>query len=82
MVVGEVFEKYVKKLIEDINVVKMELYQLVVNQYGVVCVGMLLFIGNVLLMFLIVMVNEFYFQLKLEISIGLFYVVKEWLKIN
>ena len=39
-------------------------------------------IGNVLSMSLIAMVNEFHPQLKLEISTGPSYAVKEWLKTN
>ncbi|HCA75892.1 MAG TPA: LysR family transcriptional regulator [Alteromonas sp.] len=79
---GEVFEKHAKKLIEDINAAKMELHQLAANQHGVVRVGMLPSIGNVLSMSLIAMVNEFHPQLKLEISTGPSYAVKEWLKTN
>ena len=79
---GEVFEKHAKKLIEEINAAKMELHQLAVNQHGVVRVGMLPSIGNVLSMSLIAKVNECYPQLKLEISTGPSYAVKEWLKTN
>lgn len=79
---GKVFEKHAKKLIEDINTAKMELQQLSSNQQGKVRVGMLPSIGNVLSMSLISQVTSCYPQLKLEISTGPSYAVKEWLQTN
>ncbi|GGF85478.1 LysR family transcriptional regulator [Alteromonas lipolytica] len=79
---GEVFEKHAKKLIDDINKAKLELQQMAANQQGVVRVGMLPSIGNVLSMSLIAMVNQAYPHLKLEISTGPSYAVKEWLQSN
>ena len=79
---GQVFEKHAKKLIEDINNAKMELQQLAADQQGIVRVGMLPSIGNVLSMPLISLVNQSYPHLKLEISTGPSYAVKEWLQTN
>lgn len=79
---GKVFEKHAKKLIEDINTAKMELQQLAAVKQGVVRVGMLPSIGNVLSMSLIAIVNQSYPHLKLEISTGPSYAVKEWLQTN
>ncbi|MDC8832421.1 LysR family transcriptional regulator [Alteromonas gilva] len=79
---GKMFEKHAKKLIDDINVAKMELQQLASNQQGTVRVGMLPSIGNVLSMSLIAQVSQWHPQLKLEISTGPSYAVKEWLQSN
>ena len=79
---GKLFEKHARKLIDDINNAKMELQQLAAVQQGKVRVGMLPSIGNVLSMSLIAQVTRWYPQLKLEISTGPSYAVKEWLQSN
>lgn len=79
---GDLFERHAKQLIDGMNKAKLELQQLAINQQGKVRVGMLPSIGNVLSMSLIAEVNRSYPQLKLEISTGPSYAVKEWLQTN
>jgi DNA-binding transcriptional LysR family regulator len=79
---GEVFIKHARKLTEDINTAKMELQQMAASSSGKVRVGMLPSIGNVLSMSLIAEVNRWHPQLKIEISTGPSYSVKEWLHSN
>lgn len=79
---GHLFIKHAKKLMDDINLAKLELQQLVSEQSGLVKVGMLPSIGNVLSMPLIAEVNKRHAQLKLEISTGPSYSVRGWLESN
>ncbi|WP_158769575.1 LysR family transcriptional regulator [Paraglaciecola sp. L1A13] len=79
---GNVFIKHARKLSEDINAAKMELQQLAASKLGKVRVGMLPSIGNVLSMPLIAEVNRWHPHLKIEISTGPSYAVKEWLQSN
>ncbi|RDV28904.1 LysR family transcriptional regulator [Alteromonas aestuariivivens] len=77
---GELFAAHARKLMSEINSAKRELQQLVANQEGTVRVGMLPSVGNVLSMSLISSVNQLFPKLKLEISTGPSYSVREWLE--
>lgn len=79
---GKLFESHAKTLVDNINAAKFELQQLSSVDHGTVRVGMLPSIGNVLSMALIENVTNNYPQLKLEISTGPSYAVKEWLQSN
>ncbi|GAB2697131.1 LysR family transcriptional regulator [Aliiglaciecola sp. 3_MG-2023] len=79
---GQIFVNYAESITKNINDAKSELQQLVKSSSGVVRVGMLPSIGNVLSMPLIAEINHFHPHIKLEISTGPSYAVKEWLKTN
>ncbi|MDO6711546.1 LysR family transcriptional regulator [Aliiglaciecola sp. 2_MG-2023] len=79
---GQIFVNHAQTITKTINDAKIELQQLISNRSGTVRVGMLPSIGNVLSMPLIAEINRFHPHIKLEISTGPSYAVKEWLKTN
>ncbi|GAC15721.1 LysR family transcriptional regulator [Aliiglaciecola lipolytica] len=79
---GQIFLKHAETITKNINEAKLELQQIISNHSGTVRVGMLPSIGNVLSMPLIAEVNRYHPHIKLDISTGPSYAVKEWLKTN
>ncbi|MFA3792093.1 LysR family transcriptional regulator [Aliiglaciecola sp. SL4] len=79
---GKIFINHAEAITKTINDSKIELQKLTNNRSGTVRVGMLPSIGNVLSMPLIAEINHFHPHIKLEISTGPSYAVKEWLKTN
>ncbi len=79
---GEVFANHARKLVDDINAAKADLQHLIAEQSGVVRVGMLASIGNVLSMSLLSEVKTSASKLKLDISTGPSYSVRGWLETN
>ncbi|OFC69877.1 LysR family transcriptional regulator [Alteromonas confluentis] len=79
---GELFATHARRLVDDINAAKAELQHLIAEQSGVIRVGMLASMSNVLSMSLLSEVKRSASKLKLDISTGPSYSVKSWLESN
>lgn len=79
---GKVFARHAKKLVEDINVAKIDLQQLASSSAGKVRLGLLPSIGNVLSLPLIAYINNKHPNVSLEMNTGPSYAVKQWLQSN
>lgn len=79
---GAIFARHAEVMLNEIEITRQALQQLVSEQAGRVRIGMLPSINNVLSMALIEQVTQRYPKLKLEISTGPSYSVKEWLETN